>query len=347
MTTKWLVLSCVLAVCAAQATTCGRTCVSDVQCPDTRGICTYCTNGVCSGAPKTCGGPPSPNKTALPQLLVVGDSISLGYAPQLFAALEGVYEGQHDPVNAGNAAKGALCASTWVGDGSSNGTSGHATPWDLVIFNFGLHSLDYPATAETETLANYTTHVRAAALAMRPRAHKLLWVDTTPVPLNVTSGPARRNRDVRAYNAAAAALMTELGIESCSAYDAIMAACPPTTGAPDYTYTSCPLQSPGGVHFPGHYDVIVAALNECITGRTPAPTPAPPSCAAAEAEAARAGQGAGTGAACSAYYQLHKPALAPCVAPFAAAGLVHPQEAFVQCWCFNSTANCTTPLLMP
>ena len=330
---RGVVLSCVLAAAVAQGSTCGRPCTSDVQCPDTRGVCTYCTNSVCGGAPKTCGGAPSPNKTALPQLLVVGDSISLGYAPQLFAALDGVYEGQHDPVNAGNAAKGAQCASTWVGNGT----------WDLVTFNFGLHSLDFPATSETETLANYTAHVRAVALTMRPRARKLLWVDTTPVPLNVTSGPGRRNRDVIAYNAAAAELMAELGIESCSAYGAVMAACPPTSGPPDRTYRSCPLQSPGGVHFPGHYDVIVAALNECITGRTPAPTPAPLSCAAAEAEAASAGRGGGTGAACSAYYQQHKPDLAPCVAPFAAAGLAHPQEAFVQCWCFNQTANCTAP----
>ena len=328
----------------AQPATCGLPCESDVQCPDALGICTYCVSGVCRRQPTNCGQPTAAN-TSLPQLLVVGDSISIGYAPQLFAALDGVFEGQHIPINAGNAAKGAACASSWVGSNSSNATeSPHPQQWDLVTFNFGLHSLDYPATAETETLSNYTAHVREAALAMRPRTEKLLWVDTTPVPEHVTSGPNRRNRDVLAYNAAAAAVMAELGIATCSVYAAVMARCPPVTGAPDHTYVNCSLQTPGGVHFPGHYDVLVTALATCITGHAPPPTPAPEpparQCTDAEAAAARAGAGGGSGQHCSAYYQQHKPELAPCVLPYQKAGATHPQEQFVQCFCFNETASC-------
>ena len=342
----WLGLACALAVVESQSSTCGLPCTSDVQCPDTRGVCTYCTRRVCSPAsPSSCGAPPAPNKTALPQLLVVGDSISIGYAPQLAAALSGVFEAQHDPVNAGNAAKGAQCASSWVGNGSDG--SAHPQPWDLVTFNFGLHSLDFPATAETESLANYTAHVRAAAVAVRARARRVLWIDTTPVPLRVTSGPGRRNRDVLAYNAAAGALMAELGIASCSAYGAVAAVCPDTSGAPDHTYESCPLQTPGGVHFPGHYDVIVAALATCITGHAPPPTPPPEPPAGQCADAEAAAVGAGGGAACSAYYQGHKPELAPCVLPYTAAGVAHPQEDFVQCWCFNKTASCQLPVTSP
>jgi hypothetical protein len=59
------------AQCAAQQDVCGRSCSSDVQCPDTRGVCTYCTNDVCQPAPTTCGDLPSNGKTSKPQLLVV------------------------------------------------------------------------------------------------------------------------------------------------------------------------------------------------------------------------------------------------------------------------------------
>ena len=165
----------------AQADICGTACSTDVQCTDTRGICTYCRDGKCLANSVQCGGP-APANTTKPQLLVIGDSISLGWAPVLFG-MEGMegFEAQHDPINAGNAKKGYECVHDWVG----------SRTWDLVVFNFGLHSLDRPATAETETLANYTAELRAIATLLKARAKRVLWVTTTPVPLNVTQGPPR------------------------------------------------------------------------------------------------------------------------------------------------------------
>ena len=56
----------------AQNDVCGRPCKTDVQCPDDRGICTYCLKGMCSKPRRDCGGPAKANTTK-PQLLVVGD----------------------------------------------------------------------------------------------------------------------------------------------------------------------------------------------------------------------------------------------------------------------------------
>ena len=60
----------------------------------------------------------------------------------------------------------------------------------------------FPWVDESETLANYTSELRFIAQTLKQRAKRVLWVDTTPVPLNVTSGPPRHNRDVLRFNAA-------------------------------------------------------------------------------------------------------------------------------------------------
>jgi hypothetical protein len=226
----------------AQAGVCGRPCQSDVQCPDSRGVCTYCTKNICQPPAGCVGGPRAPNTTKS-QLLVIGDSISIGWSPVLFPKLATEYECQHVPTNAGPASKGASCARSWVGNAS----------WDVVLFNFGLHSLDRHRlpdgsaslpTGEAETLANYTQEIREIASLLKLHAQHVIWVDTTPVPLNVTDGPERHNQYVLQFNAAARAVMAQLQI-TAGVYGAVMAVCPPTSGSPDHTYSSCSLQSPG------------------------------------------------------------------------------------------------------
>ena len=246
---------------SGQVDVCNQPCESDVQCPDSRGVCTYCTQNTCQ-PPRGCvGGPRTPNTTK-PQLLVIGDSISIGWSPVLFPLLTH-YESQHVPTNAGPASKGFACARTWVGNVS----------WDVVLWNFGLHSLDRHRlpdgsatlpTSEAETLANYTRELQAIAQVLKQHSRRVIWVDTTPVPLNVTSGPERHNQYVIQFNAAANAVMNSLGIQTSDVYGAVMTVCPATSGPPDQTYASCRIQSPGGVHFPGHYDVLVAALYRCV-----------------------------------------------------------------------------------
>ena len=226
--------------------------------------------------------------------------------------------------------------------------------FDQITFNFGLHSLDCcPPTSESETLANYTAELEYIGKALQAAAKRVIWVDTTPVPLNVTQGPPRHNRAVIQYNQAAAGVMRSLGIESCDVYSVIMKACPPTSGPPDNTYASCPLQSPGGVHFPGHYQPLVDKMVECITGKTLPPTPAPPppaeACAAAEARTCSnvtVPFCLGGGTTCQRNYPAHRSELeaAFCLQNYTehVPALARPQEAYVQCMCFNRTANCSS-----
>ena len=89
----------------------------------------------------------------------VGDSISIGWAPVLFPMLNSTFASQHDAVNAGPASKGHECIRHWLGIDVHPPQQPHPR-WSVVMFNFGLHSLDDPPTGETETLANYTIELR-------------------------------------------------------------------------------------------------------------------------------------------------------------------------------------------
>jgi hypothetical protein len=101
----------------------------------------------------------------------------------------------------------------------------------------------------------------------------------------------------------------------------------------------------GGVHFPGHYDVLVATIYQAITGRPAPPPPPPMTCTAAAAEVGCVGsQGKGGGQACLECYSRSKEGPHPrvfdgpaCLANYThhVPALAHPQEAFVQCWCFG------------
>lgn len=342
---RYLLLLALLPFCHSQASVCGRACTSDVQCPDMKGNCTYCRKRICSPPRAHCGAPTPAKDPSKKQYLMIGDSISIGIQTggNLFAHLPD-YESQHVPVNAGPASKGFECIHQWLGSKANRS-------WDLITFNFGLHSLDCcPTTSESETVANYTAELKYMGLALQAASARVIWVDTTPVPLSVTSGPPRHNAAVLKYNKAAAGVMHALNISTCDVYSTIMAACPPTSGPPDDTYVHCPLQSPGGVHFPGHYAPLVNTMVECITGETvpPTPAPAPPieACKAAEiaaCENATAPFCKGGGTTCSRAYSPHRPELATCVMPYSVhvPKLAHPQEAYVQCWCFNKTENCT------
>jgi hypothetical protein len=83
------------------------------------------------------------------------------------------------------------------------------------------------------------------------------------------------------FNKAADTVMEAFAIDKADVYEAVMKVCPETTGPPDLTYDNCSLQSPHGVHFPGHYDVLVQAIYPVVTGSPMPPQPSPAQACAA------------------------------------------------------------------
>lgn len=151
----------------------------------------------------------------LPRVLILGDSISIGYTPYVREMLQGEAEvvrpvrGENEPENCAGTLHGVQEIDRWLKIGG-----GH---WDVIHFNFGLHDLkrvdpetgdasnraDHPRQSEPEAYARQLEKIVAKLQATQAR---LIFATTTPVP----SGGVRPHRDAadpRIFNDIAVAIM--------------------------------------------------------------------------------------------------------------------------------------------
>lgn len=146
---------------------------------------------------------PVTDDPALPRVLLVGDSISIGYTQPVRELLRGVANVHRVFENGGPSSRGVQQLDEWLGSGR----------WDVVHFNFGLHDIKLDdAGRPLNSLEDYVANLRAIVRRLRATGARLVFATTTPVPADLSSGPRRRNADVLAVNAAAQKLMAELGV---------------------------------------------------------------------------------------------------------------------------------------
>ena len=69
----------------------------------------------------------------LPRVLIIGDSISMGYTLHTRKRLKGKANLHRPPTNCGPTTKGLEEIDAWLGEKS----------WDVIHFNWGLHDLKY------------------------------------------------------------------------------------------------------------------------------------------------------------------------------------------------------------
>jgi hypothetical protein len=136
----------------------------------------------------------------LPRVLLIGDSISMGYTAPVREALAGKANVHRPPENCGPTIRGVENLDAWLGEG----------PWNVIHFNFGLHDLRYIEEKPQVSLADYEKNLRTIVQRLKQTGAKLIWCSTTPVPKK--SSPPRHNQDVLAYNAVAKKVMEENGI---------------------------------------------------------------------------------------------------------------------------------------
>ena len=152
----------------------------------------------------------------LPRVLLIGDSISMGYTPPVRELLKGKANVVHPPENCSSTVVGVKRLDVWLGD----------KKWDVIHFNFGLHDLKYivddkgtMGTVENGKqwvpLEEYEKNLRQIVERLKKTGAKLIWCSTTPVP---EGAAGRVPGDEVKYNQAAAKVMTECGVETDDLY---------------------------------------------------------------------------------------------------------------------------------
>jgi acyl-CoA thioesterase-1 len=146
-------------------------------------------------------------KPALPKVLIIGDSISIGYTPPVTALLKGRATVAHNPGNAAHSANGLAKLDAWLGD----------TQWDVIHFNHGLHDLKWVdekgknttdrATGHIQIpVAEYEANLEAIVTRLEKTGAILIFATTTPYPDDV-GAPLREPGMAAVYNEAALRVM--------------------------------------------------------------------------------------------------------------------------------------------
>jgi len=163
--------------------------------------------GIAAGSANAAGSAKSP-RDSLPKVLIIGDSISIGYMRALPGLLKDKAAVRHNPGNAGHTGMGLARLEKYIGD----------TKWNVIHYNWGLWDLCYrnPKSRTqgrrdkingklTHTLDQYGANLREIVKRLKATDAKLIWASTTPVP----DGEAGRIKgDELKYNAVAAKIMT-------------------------------------------------------------------------------------------------------------------------------------------
>jgi acyl-CoA thioesterase-1 len=139
------------------------------------------------------------DKPGLPRVLIIGDSISMGYTLPVRRVLEGKANVHRIPQNGGPTSNGIKNIEKWLGSGK----------WDVIHFNWGIHDLKFMPDGKRQVeAADYEANLRTLIARMKKSGAKLIWAMTTPIP-DGELVPSRRFGKVADYNAIAASVMIE------------------------------------------------------------------------------------------------------------------------------------------
>ncbi|MBK6284461.1 MAG: SGNH/GDSL hydrolase family protein [Draconibacterium sp.] len=202
----------------------------------------------------------------LPNVLILGDSISIGYTPfvkEMLAGKANVYRPtleNGEPENCEGTTKGIQNIERWLTN------SGAGSQWDIIHFNFGLHDIKHvdPVTGENSNnpkdplqadLKQYKKNMEIIVEKLKYSGARLIYGTTTPYPDDV-EGVLRDPGMPLKYNRAAIKIMNRQSIAINDLYNFML----PRMNE---------LQLPKNVHFKpeGYKELagkVVARINEVI-----------------------------------------------------------------------------------
>lgn len=184
------------------------------------------------------------DEPGLPRVLLIGDSISIGYTLAVRDELKGKANVHRPATNCGPTIRGLGAIDAWLGNGK----------WDVIHFNFGLHDVRLMEDKHQVSAADYEKHLQTLIDHMKKTGAKLIFATTTPVP----KGAALRNPgDEVKYNEIALRVMKKNDI----AIDDLYAFALPKLAE---------IQLPANVHFtPAGSKVLAKQVAQSIAAALP------------------------------------------------------------------------------
>ena len=166
-------------------------------------------------------------------VLIIGDSISIGYTPFVEKALAPGIVVSHNPGNGGSTIRGVDSLEVWL----------NHREWDMIVFNFGLHDLVYKDEQKkydvvngkiSVSLEDYRKNLEIIVAKLKETTAKLLFVTTTVVPEN---SAGRKVEDPAKYNEVAVSVMKKNGIQVVDLYSASLSIHPQNSKPGNVHYT--------------------------------------------------------------------------------------------------------------
>jgi len=205
-------------------------------------------------------GPPLAASTTLKNVLVIGDSVSLGYTPVLTKLMEKTALVQHAPWGGDGGAEetayGLQCVDQWLY--SPNGTSFKA---DLVYFQWGLHDgpqlfgeppANVTIPGQEGNMSVYAPQLAAITAKLqaysRRTGAKLLFGLTSPMMADLSA-----DNDVMELNRRASQVMSDAKVPTVDLHTAIVKKCGPVPQKACFGKPGCFSPHCGGTatHIPG------------------------------------------------------------------------------------------------
>jgi lysophospholipase L1-like esterase len=135
----------------------------------------------------------------LPRVLLIGDSISIGYTVPTRQLLAGKANVHRAAANCGATPSGLRFLDSWLGDGH----------WDVIHFNFGIHDIAINHGKRNVPIEQYEKNLQELVRRMKKTGAILIWCSTTQSPQAVCNAPPE---DFVTFNAVAKKVMDAHGI---------------------------------------------------------------------------------------------------------------------------------------